>query len=128
MNMVKSKVTLVEALSLLGQNKLSAQHEIEYVSTDKVIATDALKLGSLGIDVPEDKIYYEDEAIDEIDDFEGEWVEIESDIKDYRQNLMVKLKVGHEVEEWLASSNIDIDSLVSELVTGFYKTSKTIRK
>lgn len=128
MNMVKSKVTLVEALSLLGQNKLSAQHEIEYASTDKVIATDALKLGSLGIDVPEDKIYYEDEAIDEIDDFEGEWVEIESDIKDYRQNLMVKLKVGHEVEEWLASSNIDIDSLVSELVTGFYKTSKTIRK
>jgi hypothetical protein len=40
---------------------------------------------------------------------------------------MIKLKVDHEIEAWLAASNIDLDSLVSELITGFYRSSKAIK-
>lgn len=128
MNMTKNKVTLTEALGLLNQNKLNKDYEVEYVDSDRVEATDAIKLGSLGIEVPEEKIYYNDTLIEDDDEFEGEWVRIDSDIEDYKKHLTIQLEVGKEIEEWLSSTNIDLDSLVSELITGFYRSSKTIEK
>ncbi len=128
MNMTKNKVTLTEALKLLNQDKLSEDYEIEYIDSDRVGATDAIKLGSLGIDVPEEKIYYDDTLTADDDDYTGEWVRIDSDIEDFKKHLTIKLAVDREIEEWLSSTNIDLDSLVSELITGFYKSSKTIEK
>jgi len=128
MNMTKNKVTLTEALGLLNQNKLNKDYEVEYVDSDRVEATDAIKLGSLGIEVPEEKIYYDDTLIEDDDEFEGEWVRIDSDIEDYKKHLTIQLEVDKEIEEWLSSTNIDLDLLVSELITGFYRSSKTIEK
>lgn len=128
MNMTKNKVTLIEALELLNQNRLSEDYEVEYVDSDRVEATDAIKLGSLGIDVPEEKIYYDDALIEDDEDFKGEWVRIDSDIEDYKKHLIIQLTVDKEIEEWLSSTNVDLDSLVSELITGFYRSSKTIEK
>jgi len=128
MNMTKNKVTLTEALGLLNQNKLNKDYEVEYVDSDRVEATDAIKLGSLGIEVPEEKIYYNDTLIEDDDEFEGEWVRIDSDIEDYKKHLTIQLEVDKEIEEWLSSTNIDLDLLVSELITGFYRSSKTIEK
>lgn len=128
MSMTKNKITLAEALELLAQNKLSEHYEIEYSDKDMVEATDALKIGSLGIDVPEQKIYYDDDAIEDDEEFDGEWIEIKSDIEDYKKHLTIELKVNEEVIEWLSSSKIDMDSLVSELITGFYKSSRVIEK
>jgi len=128
MNMTKNKVTLIEALKLLNQNKLNENYDVEFVDSDKVEAMDAIRLGSLGIDIPEDKIYYDDTLIEEDDEFDGEWVRIDSDIEDYKKHLTFQLDVDQEIEEWLSSTNINLDSLISELITGFYRSSKTIEK
>lgn len=124
--MTKNKITLAEALELLKENKLNEEYEVAYTASDKVEATDALKLGALGIDVPEEKIYYDDELLEEDDEFDGDWVKIDSDIEDYKKHLTIKLQVDPEVEDWLASSNIDMDALVSALITGFYRSSKAV--
>lgn len=39
-----------------------------------------------------------------------------------------QLKVDKEIENWLSSTDIDLDSLVSELLTGFYRSSKAVNK
>lgn len=126
MNMTKNKVNLAEALKLLSQNKLDHSYEIEYVESDRIEATDAIKLGSLGIDVPEEKIYYDDLSIEDDDEFSGDWIRIDSDIEDYKKHFTIQLKVDQEIEEWLSSANIDLDELISELITGFYRSSKVI--
>ncbi|GAB5554722.1 MAG: hypothetical protein Sapg2KO_43130 [Saprospiraceae bacterium] len=128
MNMTKNKVTLEEALKLLSQNKLDENYEVEYLDSDRVEATHAIKLGALGIDVPEQKIYYDDSQIEDDDDFNGEWIAIDSDVEDYKKHLTIQLNVDQEIEEWLSSSKIDLDGLVSELITGFYRSSKTIEE
>ncbi len=128
MNMTKIKVTLIEALKLLNQNKLNENYEVEYVDSDKVEARDAIRLGSLGIEIPEEKIYYDDTLIEEDAEFDGEWVRIDSDIEDYKKHLTFQLDVEQEIEDWLSSTNINLDSLISELITGFYRSSKTIEK
>lgn len=66
MNLTKNKITLAEALKLLKQNKLKEDYEVEYKDSDRVAATDAIKLGSLGIHVLEEKIYYDDAQIEYI--------------------------------------------------------------
>ncbi|HHJ49745.1 MAG TPA: hypothetical protein ENJ88_02430 [Phaeodactylibacter sp.] len=126
--MKKNKITLSEALKLLQQKKLNEHYEIVYAEADKVEATDAIKLGSLGIDVPEEKIYYEDAAIEEDDEFDGEWIRIVSDVEDYKKHLTFHLDVDEEIEEWLASTDIDLDALINELITGFYRASKALEK
>ncbi|MEN0004407.1 MAG: hypothetical protein AAF798_09695 [Bacteroidota bacterium] len=126
--MIKNKVTLAEALKLLQQGKLNEDYEIQYLASDKVEATDALKLGVLGLDIPEEKIYYDDAQVTDDDDFEGDWMQIDSDIEDYKKHLVVNLKIDQEVEKWLSSSEIDMDALVSELITGFYRSSKAIER
>lgn len=85
MNMTKNKITLAEALKLLKQNKLNEDYEEEYEDSDRVAATDAIKLVLLGIHVPEEKIYYDDAQIEEDEDFNGEWIKIDSDIEDYKK-------------------------------------------
>ena len=128
MSMTKNKITLEQALELLAQNQLSDHYEIEYTAEDKVEATDAIKLGALGIDVPEQKIYYDDDAMEEDEEFAGEWIPITSDLEDYKRRLTLDLNVDEEIMEWLSSSDIDIDLLVSELLTGFYRSTKVIEK
>ncbi len=127
MHMTKNKITLVKALALLEQNALNEAYEVDFVDSDSVAATDAIKLGILGIDVPEDRIYYDDIDLEDDEDFAGDWVRIDSDIADYKQHLTINLKVDDEIEAWLTASNIDLDSLVSELITGFYRSSKAIK-
>jgi hypothetical protein len=80
--MTKNKITLAKALALLEQNALSEAYEVDFVDSDSVSATDAIKLGALGIDIPEDKIHYDDADLEEEEDFAGEWVRIDSDIAD----------------------------------------------
>jgi hypothetical protein len=46
----------------------------------------------------------------------------------YKSHLHIQLSVDKEVEQWLASSDIDLDALVSELLTGFYRSSKAVSK
>jgi hypothetical protein len=38
----------------------------------------------------------------------------------------IQLKVDKEMEKWLSSGGVDLDSLISELLTGFYRALKTV--
>lgn len=126
--MTNKKISLREALKLLASNNLDSSYSVEFSETDRIEAIDAIKLGAIGIDVPEENIYYADENITDDDDFSGQWIPIESDIEHYKSHLTIHLKVDKEIENWLSSTDIDLDSLVSELLTGFYHSSKAVNK
>lgn len=126
--MTKRKIRLPEALQLLADGQLDRSYSVEFSESDRVEATDAIKLGAVGIDVPETCIYYDDANIADDEDFEGEWVPIESDIAHYKRNLNIQLNVDEEVEQWLSATDVDLDALVSELLTGFYRSSKVVNK
>ncbi len=83
-NMAKRKLSLTEALKLLKENKLGNGYLIEFIDSDRIEATNAIKLGALGIDVPEESIYYDDDNIVDDDEFDGEWTPIDSDIEHYK--------------------------------------------
>ncbi|WP_421946374.1 hypothetical protein [Phaeodactylibacter xiamenensis] len=51
--MTKRKIHLPEALQLLANNRLDSSYSIEFSDSDRVEATDAIKLGAIGVDVPE---------------------------------------------------------------------------
>lgn len=127
-NMTSKKISLKEALKLLASNKLDSGYSVEFSESDRVEATDAIKLGAIGIAVPEENIYYDDENIADDDEFNGEWTPIDSDIEHYKSHLTIQLKVDKEIENWLSTADIDLDSLVSELLTGFYRSSKAVNK
>ena len=127
-NMTKQSISLKEAIKLLVDNKLDSSYSVEFLASDRIEATDAIKLGAMGIDVPEENIYYDDDNIADDDAFDGEWMPIDSDIEHYKNHLTIQLKVDQEIENWLSSTDIDLDSLVSELLTGFYRSSKAVNK
>ena len=127
-NMTKKKISLSEALNLLASNDLDSSYSIDFSKSDRVEATNAIKLGAIGIDVPEENIFYDDENITDDDDFNGKWIPIDSDIEHYKSHLTIQLKVDKEIENWLSSTDIDLDTLVSELLTGFYRSSKAVNK
>lgn len=126
--MTKKKISLSEALNLLASNDLDSSYSIDFSKSDRVEATNAIKLGAIGIDVPEENIFYDDENITDDDDFNGKWIPIDSDIEHYKSHLTIQLKVDKEIENWLSSTDIDLDTLVSELLTGFYRSSKAVNK
>jgi hypothetical protein len=76
----KRNIRLPEALQLLANGQLDHTYLVEFSVSDRVEATDAIKLGAAGVDVPEEQIYYDDANIAEDEAFDGEWVPIESDI------------------------------------------------
>jgi hypothetical protein len=117
--MTKRKIRLPEALQLLEDGNLDSSYAVEFSDSDRVEATDAIKLGAVGVDVPEACIYYDDANIADDEDFDGEWVPIESDVAHDKRNLHIQLNVDEEVEQWLSSADVDLDALVSELLTGF---------
>lgn len=126
--MTKKKISLREALNLLASNDLDSSYSIDFLKSDRVEATNAIKLGAIGIDVPEENIFYDDENITDDDDFNGKWIPIDSDIEHYKSHLTIQLKVDKEIENWLSSTDIDLDVLISELLTGFYRSSKAVNK
>jgi hypothetical protein len=126
--MTKQNISLKEAINLLNNSSLDGSYLVEFVASDRIEATDAIKLGSMGIVVPEENIYYDDDNIADDDDFDGKWIPIESDIEHYKKHLTIQLTVDKEIENWLSSTEIDLDSLISELLTGFYRSSKAINK
>ena len=125
-NMTKRKIRLPEALQLLANSQLDHTYSVEFSTSDRIEATDAIKLGAAGVDVPEACIYYDDANIAEDEAFDGEWVPIESDIAHHKSHLHIQLNVDKEVEQWLASTDVDLDTLVSELLTGFYRSFKAV--
>ena len=122
-------ISALEAIQLLKDGRLTGDYSISFQSQDEIEVPIALKFRKIGIEVPDNVIKYPDELGTEVDDedFSGDWIPIESDLTDHLNQLTIKLNVDSDVKEWLESSNFDIDSLISELLTGFFKTTQAIR-
>lgn len=136
MNTAENKITLAIALEMLGSNTLTSSHVIVYEDEDKIEATDAIKMGHLGIDVPEDRITYNDEEVQD-DEFEGDWEEIKSDLEDYYRKVNVNLNLNYDTISWIIKTTNceDLEEAISTLLTSLHekslsndKTKKGVRR
>lgn len=58
------QITLQQALEKLANNENLGGYVIDFEASEPIEALQALKLAELGLEVPENKIYYNDDAID----------------------------------------------------------------
>lgn len=78
---MKNKITVAEALEKLKAKEPLGNFQIDF-SNDEVEALDAMQLAKAGVEVPEDSIYYKDEATAEDKSFDGDWAEVATDEMD----------------------------------------------
>lgn len=122
--MDKKRISHIEALKFLKQKLPIDRFEIEFADTP-VEALDALLLGEHGVIVPEDLVYYDDEAIN-YDDIPPI---TEDDISKgmLTKSLNLRLKTTKEVKDWIQSNNVNMEVLASSLIEDFYKNLKAVK-
>ena len=125
---MSSLVTVKEALHLIRDGSLRPETRVDFTSVEGVEAVDAIVLGEAGIDVPEELIYYDDDAVAEDESFDGNWETIDSDVEEERKYVRLNMKVDPEIKDWITANNIDINSLVAKLVEDAYRTAQLIEK
>jgi hypothetical protein len=123
-----NKLSVSEALT-----KIDAGEELEGYNIDfdriKVEALDVMKLVKHGIKVPEDAVYYNDDATQYDEEFEGDWQRIDYDpTEDIETAAEIKITLRKELKNWIESKGIKLDELVEDLLDNFYKTQKLIPK
>ena len=98
-------------------------------SDHKVEALEAMQLAKAGVDVPEESIYYDDEAIAEDEAFEGEWTPVATDgLAEAEAALNVRLQLDPEIKYWLEQQSIPTSQLLEQLLVNFYRTEQRLRK
>lgn len=114
-----------EAIKLLEAGKDISKYKVVF-NSKKVEALQAILLGKNKIAVPENLIYYDDDAIDFSDD---------PDItdEDLEQGKIVwsiktSLPVDKELKDWIVKEKIDVDKLLIKLMRNFYETVKDFPK
>ena len=92
----------------------------------KVEALDVMKLSKGGIEVPEDVIYYDDDAIEYDEDFEGDWVRVNAPAN--AKQTEVKIVLKDDISQWIESNNVQLDHLIEKLLDGFYRAQKMVQE
>jgi hypothetical protein len=123
--MNKIKINQIEAVKLLKEGKDISNYSIEF-DDQKIEAIQAIELGKNNIIVPEHLIYYDDTTIDFSDDPDITKEDIESGKISWMVNT--SLPLDKEIKEWIKKEKIDVDKLLTQLVTNFYETVKHIPK
>lgn len=124
--MNNSKLNWEKAIELLKNGEKVLQTDIEF--TDKQIPfRDVSFLNKNSIRVPENLVFYDDQNIDfsdipEITDEEITAFETSQKLS----KVTTSLSLGKDIKNWIKEENIDIDKLVSQLMTNFYHTVKNI--
>lgn len=123
-----NKLSVSEALA-----KIDAGEELEGYNIDfdriKVEALDVMKLVKHGIKVPEEAVYYDDEATEYDEEFEGDWERIDYDpTEESELAAEIKITLNKEIKTWIESKGIKLDALVEDLLDNFYRTQKLIPK
>ena len=123
-----NKLSVSEALA-----KIDSGEELEGYTIDfehiKIEALDVMKLVKHGIKVPEDAIYYDDEATQFDEEFEGDWEQIDYDPAEGQEAAAeIKIILKKAVKNWIDAKGIKLDKLVEDLLENFYKAQKLIPK
>lgn len=93
-----------------------------------VEAIEAVKLGAAGVDVPEELIFYDDDATIDDEEFDGDWQTIDSDIAEEEKYLRLEIKVNSDIKNWISSNEIDVALLMERLIHNAYETAQLIKK
>ena len=83
-----------------------------------------MKLSKGGIVVPESAIYYDDDDISHDENFEGDWVRVNTPANGSQTE--VKITLDDDVRLWIVANNIKLDHLLERLLDSFYKTQKLV--
>ena len=124
----KTKISVSEALKKieLGQSILEFTIDFDKI---KVESLDVMKLVKAGIKVPEHAIFYNDEDILDDEEDVGNWQEIEYDpIADLDSLTEVKISLKNDIRDWIESEKINLDKLLENLLDGFYKSQKSLKR
>lgn len=121
--MKNHKISVSEALQKLEAGESVTGYSIDF-DRIKVEALDVMKLSKGGIVVPESAIYYNDDEIVYDEDFEGDWVKVNTPANGSRTE--VKITLDNDVRQWVEANNVQLDQLLEKLLDSFYKTQKLV--
>jgi hypothetical protein len=123
--MEKAIINQQTAIQLLKANKSLAHHTVRFDQTP-VEALDVILLGKNGISVPKELIYYDDDAIDFSDD--PDLTDEDLQTGNIKWLVNAKLSLDDEVKDWIKKEQINLNTLLSNLLTHFYKDVKSLPK
>ena len=115
-----NKISVSEALRKLEVGEPVSDYSIDF-DRIKVEALDVMKLSKGGIVVPEAAIYYDDGDIAFDEDFEGEWVRVDTIAQPKTE---VQITLQDDIKRWVEKNNVKLDQLIEKLLDGFYQAQK----
>ncbi|MBK6932432.1 MAG: hypothetical protein IPH12_16870 [Saprospirales bacterium] len=118
--MTKHKISVSEALRKLEAGESVSGYSIDF-DRIKIEALDVMKLSKGGIVVPESAIYYDDDDIAYDEDFEGDWVRVDTATKSKTE---VRINLQDDIKQWAEENNVQLDQLIEKLLDGFYRAQK----
>ncbi len=119
--MNKKTISQQEAIKLLKEGADISEYKIVF-NQEKVEALQAILLGKNNIEVPEELIYYDDDAIDFSDD--PDITDNDLDTGKIVWNIKASISVNKELKDWIVKENVDVDRLLTKLIENFYETIK----
>lgn len=124
--MTRSTIGVEKALQLISSGDSLERYD---VAIDKPLdAVKAFHLRKHGITVPDDLISYEDEDLTYDEDFdEGEWIKLPQNTAETSTELAYSLSLNYEEQKWLAENDIEINTLLSQLLKNYIQTDKLVR-
>ncbi len=111
-----------KAIELLKNGEQLSAYQVRF-DEEMVEALDALLLRKNGIALPDDLVYYDDSDID----FEDDADLTPTDLSNGRliRILKAEIPVDNEVADWVQKRHININTLLANLMTDFYRNWKT---
>ena len=120
--MMNHKISVSEALKKLDAGEPVSDYVIDF-DRIKVEALDVMKLSKGGIVVPEAAIYYDDEDIAYDEDFEGDWVRVDTATQSKTE---VRITLQDDFKRWIGENNVQLDQLIEKLLDSFYREQKMV--
>lgn len=129
---MKNKLTVAEALQKARAQEPLQDYQVDFTH-HKVEALEAMQLAKAGLEVPEDRIYYDDETTAEDEAFEGNWVPVATDglaeaEAKAEATLNVRLQLESEIKDWLEQQSIPPNQLLEQLLVNFYRAERLLSK
>lgn len=114
-----------EAIKLLEAGEDISTYKVVF-NQEKIEALKAILLGKNNVDVPEELIFYDDDAIDFSDDPDITDEDLETGKIVW--SIKASLPVDKELKDWIEKEKVDVDKLLIKLMRNFYETVKDFPK